>query len=367
MNSNGKILAGVIIALALLISPNRWTQNIAHWLGAQSFFLQVDVETVEDSGGDEISDVESGSENVQGVFPTEDESAPDSGGGDGDGDGDGDEGGDGEHGSAPILTATPTSSTLYPNQTIQLTAIYNDGSPNNVSNSALWNSTAPSIASVNNAGLVTAITPGNASITAIYNAELSNNVNITVQPEIGTFKVKPNLRGAHPLGGQDNFSTVVSIQFRNPESGELIANRTGLRTSDQGYGFETLPPDGIYDVIIDGISQLRKVYRNITVTDGVATDFTNGNTAYLQFGEVGAVRDGVVTISDLTAITAPIIAQSPNTPQYARPHFSNGTETLSVNDQLLEKVDANADGAITIADITGAIAPLINNAKADTY
>jgi len=61
----------------------------------------------------------------------------------------------------------PTASLLVPQQTVQLTAVMRDADGTFLNDrSVVWSSSAPTVASVSTAGLVTAVAPGSASITA---------------------------------------------------------------------------------------------------------------------------------------------------------------------------------------------------------
>ena len=83
---------------------------------------------------------------------------------------------------APVasITLSPTSATLVPQQTAQLTATPKDASGNPLSGRTVtWSSNAASVASVN-AGLVTAVGPGNAIVTATSEGK-SVQANIAVQ------------------------------------------------------------------------------------------------------------------------------------------------------------------------------------------
>ena len=81
---------------------------------------------------------------------------------------------------ATSISLNKTSATLYLDQTVQLTATV---SPSNATDrSVLWSSSDNSIANVSSSGLVTAIAPGNATITATTadGSDLSATCEITV-------------------------------------------------------------------------------------------------------------------------------------------------------------------------------------------
>ncbi len=90
-------------------------------------------------------------------------------------------------GSAPVtptvnsVTVSPTSATLDPNNTQQLTANV-DATPASADKSVTWTSSNPSVATVSESGLVTAVAQGTATITATSNLDntKSGTCNITV-------------------------------------------------------------------------------------------------------------------------------------------------------------------------------------------
>ena len=90
-------------------------------------------------------------------------------------------------GSAPVtptvnsVTVSPTSATLDPNNTQQLTANV-DATPASADKSVTWASNNPSVATVSESGLVTAVAQGTATITATSNLDntKSGTCNITV-------------------------------------------------------------------------------------------------------------------------------------------------------------------------------------------
>ena len=82
------------------------------------------------------------------------------------------------------VTVSPSSLSLIVGQTQQLTAtaFYSNNSSGNVTNSASWSSSATGVATVNNAGVVTAVGSGTATITASFGGQSGNaTVSVTGQ------------------------------------------------------------------------------------------------------------------------------------------------------------------------------------------
>jgi Bacterial Ig-like domain (group 2) len=91
--------------------------------------------------------------------------------------------------TAPSLSTvaiTGNSSLTSIGQTSQLTAVatLSDGtSQQNVTTTATWQSSSPAVATVSNAGLVTAVAAGTTTITATYQAKSGTfNVTVTIAP-----------------------------------------------------------------------------------------------------------------------------------------------------------------------------------------
>jgi uncharacterized protein YjdB len=94
------------------------------------------------------------------------------------------------------IAVTPATETLSVGQTAQLTATGTTGhgsnhpsTTSNVTDLATWTSTSPAVASVNSAGLVTALTAGTATITATLNGftgSITSSSTVTVGASTGT-------------------------------------------------------------------------------------------------------------------------------------------------------------------------------------
>ncbi len=102
---------------------------------------------------------------------------------------------------APVasVTVTPPTASIRTGETVQLQAQAFDATNTPLSRPLLWASTAPAVASVGTTGLVTGLTPGNASITASAGGQ-SGSASVTVQARTASrlgFLVQP---GATPAG-----------------------------------------------------------------------------------------------------------------------------------------------------------------------
>jgi len=83
----------------------------------------------------------------------------------------------------PVLTsmAVGPQVTIEQGATVQMSAVgtYNDGSSSNISSSTYWSSSSPDIAQVSKSGMVTAMSPGQATITG-SSGTVSGSTTVTV-------------------------------------------------------------------------------------------------------------------------------------------------------------------------------------------
>ncbi len=99
--------------------------------------------------------------------------------------------------TAPVLTqltVSPASASLPLGTGVQLTATgtYTDGSTQNVTNTATWNSSNTNAASVSSAGMVTSNAQGSATITATYSG-VSGSASLTVTaPALVSLAISPS-------------------------------------------------------------------------------------------------------------------------------------------------------------------------------
>ena len=88
------------------------------------------------------------------------------------------------------ITLNMTTGTLLTAETVQLTATLKDASGAELTRTVAWQSDAPAVAIVDANGLVTALTPGTATITATCEGLLANAV-ITVKARVAAVAVTP--------------------------------------------------------------------------------------------------------------------------------------------------------------------------------
>ena len=85
------------------------------------------------------------------------------------------------HGPPKAITVAPPAVRLIPKQPAQLTATITNAKGDSMPLTATsWASDNPSVATVDQAGVVTAVAPGSAGVTALFNSLVSNVCAVTV-------------------------------------------------------------------------------------------------------------------------------------------------------------------------------------------
>lgn len=138
----------------------------------------------------------------------------------------------GVSGSAPLnvssatltsISVSPSSAVLAPTTFVNCvaTGTYSDGSTQVISNVVSWTSSAPNVATVNGTGRVTALSPGNATITAQLGA-LSAACNIFVDgSRLTSIRVTPQTAS---IPQQTNLTFVATGTFADGNTQNLTAS-----------------------------------------------------------------------------------------------------------------------------------------------
>lgn len=131
---------------------------------------------------------------------------------------------------------TPVTPTISLNRTVLVLNVGDEDElkVNGTEDAAAWSSSAPTVASVNSAGEVTALTKGNAVITAEVNGE-SVTCTVTVRDESDA----PDNNTTTPDNPDDNTSTT------KPSTGSVDVSKLKLKSV---YGTEIPPVDGAFDI-----------------------------------------------------------------------------------------------------------------------
>ena len=136
------------------------------------------------------------------------------------------------------VTVTPSSLALTVGQTGTLVAIVNNV-PTGQSSGVTWRTSTPAVATVSATGVVTALTPGNAVITAVSVADTTRRAaaSVTVSPIVSnvTLNLVPPTAGVQ-VGGTVQLVAVVSgspnqaVTYRSSAPGVASVSATGLVT-----------------------------------------------------------------------------------------------------------------------------------------
>lgn len=147
-------------------------------------------------------------------------------------------------GSAPVtptinsVTVSPASATLDPNGTQQLTATV-DATPASADKSVTWSSNNPSVATVSESGLVTAVAQGTATITATSNLDntKSGTCNITVNAPAAPIPVTAIAlnKSTATIGIGDTETLTINYTPADANTGKAVAwtsSNTSIATVD---------------------------------------------------------------------------------------------------------------------------------------
>ena len=217
-----------------------------------------------------------------------------------------------------------TTAGLKIGQTLQLNATI---TPADASQEVAWTSSAPTVATVSDNGLVTAVSLGDATITATTKdgTNLSASCAVSVAPEFAS--------------GISLNQSSVNMHFG--ESSQLVATITPSDASQEVTWTSSNPSVVIVDE--DGLL-FAKSLGNATIT-ATTTDGTNLSATcdvvvsrrYSYNNDVN--QDGAVTSADVTAIY-----------EYL----------LTGNMTFISTSDVNDDGAVNAADVTSVYEELLN-------
>jgi hypothetical protein len=208
------------------------------------------------------------------------------------------------------LAVAPPSLSVDQNATGQLSAIgtYADGSTANVTASATWVSSAPSIATVNG-GVVTGVSPGMATITATIGS-LSGSATVTVNPLLQSITVAPSTATV-VIGAKQAFTangTYSDGTTRNLTNGVTwTSSDTGLASID-ATGLATGLSAGTVTIRAALVSVSGSATLTILATPTIASvqptrgRMSGGDTVTITGTNFGATNTTSVTFGGFTAV-----------------------------------------------------------------
>ena len=183
---------------------------------------------------------------------------------------------------APVATVTvsPPTATVSTGTTQQLTATNKDANGNVLNGRAIaWSSSAPSVASVNSAGLVTAVSVGSATITATSETKVgTSSITVTSAP-VASVLVSPPSVGL-PEGATQQLAATLRDAANN-----LLAGRT-VTWSSNNPAAATVSSTGVVTAIATGAA-------TITATSETKTGMSQV-TVTASTGVAGPLRKSTV-------------------------------------------------------------------------
>ena len=279
---------------------------------------------------------------------------------------------------ATNISVNPTQMNLFAGSTSQLTATV---LPTNASNKAVtWSTNNSQVATVNSNGRVTAVAPGTATITATTTdgTNLSASCVVTVTEDLSEYDNYLSLRDTTAFHGD---TIVVPIIMDNTES--IISFQTDIFLPE---GLEILQEDG--DYLIDPSDRMTRThslmsndlsngairvlcyssnYKPFTGNSGDALFYITVKVDDYAEGDYAIqLRNTLFTTSGFEEIAAPDAIANVHVKAYLLGD-ANNSGTVSVTDVVVtsqyvlemnpnpfvfEAADVNADGNITVTDVS---------------
>jgi uncharacterized protein YjdB len=221
------------------------------------------------------------------------------------------------------IAVTPANPSIAAGQQQQFSATgtYTDGSHQNLTSSATWTSSAPSVATIGSGGLATGITAGSTTIKAT-SGSVNGTTALTVTV-LGNFTVSASpasLTVAQGSHGTSITTTTISGGFNNSISLSATGMPTGTTVSFNpttitapGSGNSTMTvavasstPVGTYPITVTGIGGGIQQNTTVTLTVTAATSITyaqaNYTTVYTPQTTVNVTFNAAQAASDLNVV-----------------------------------------------------------------
>jgi len=279
---------------------------------------------------------------------------------------------------ATSISLNQTNAELTEGNSMQLTATV---LPSNATNKTVnWSTSNSSVATISSNGLVTAISPGTATITAMTTdgSNLSASCLVTVTEDLNDYENYLSIDNIEAFHGD---TIVIPVKMFNEAS--IISFQTDIFLPE---GLELLQEDGEY--VIDPSERMTRThtimsndissgairvicyssnYKSFTGNSGDDLFYLTVKVADDAEGDYTVqMRNTLLTTSDFEEIAAPDVAANVNVKAYLLGDANNsGTVTitdvvvtsqyvLEMNPQpfVFEAADANFDGNITVTDVS---------------
>lgn len=164
-----------------------------------------------------------------------------------------------------------------------------------------WESTDRTVATINAAGLVNALAPGETVITATSRTIVSNPVPVRVTPgPIATIEVLP-LQAAVDLGGEFQFTAIAKDRF-----GNQVTEVAGVPVGNMSFVWKTVPPEADKVLIDPNGKATGLISGSYQITASTADGMVVGNATSLTVGSCPVDTVPItVEISPSTATAGP--------------------------------------------------------------
>ena len=279
---------------------------------------------------------------------------------------------------ATSISLSKTSAEINTGGTLQLTATV---LPSNATNKVVtWSSSNPTIASVDDNGLVTALAAGFVTITAMTTdgSNLSASCNVTVTENLSNYDNYLSMSDVDAFRGD---TIVIPVKMTNEAS--IISFQTDIFLPE---GIELLQEDGEY--LIDPSERMTRTHSIMSnkVSNGAIRvlcyssnykPFTGNSGDDLFYLTVKVADDAegdytiqlkntLLTNTDFVDLAAPDVSANVNVKAYLLGD-ANNSGTVSITDVVVtaqyvlelnpqpfifEAADVNVDGNITVTDVT---------------
>ena len=165
---------------------------------------------------------------------------------------------------ASSVVVTPASATVVSlGATVQFTAMALDAAGNTITGATfLWASSDPATATVSDAGVLTAIANGTATVTAASAGVTSNGAAITVQQEVASIDISPDTVSFIIVG-----DTLILAAMAKDANNNLVVNAS-VTWSTSDTAVATVDAEGLVRAIGDGAATITAAAGSVT---GVAT------------------------------------------------------------------------------------------------
>src|ERR1019366_580709 len=248
------------------------------------------------------------------------------------------------HSGLVSIAVTPTNPSIAAGQQQQFTATgtYRDGSHQDLTSSATWSSTAPSVATISSTGLATAVAVGSTTIQAT-SGSIHGSTGLTVTaPVLVSVAVAP----ANPsiaAGQQQQFTATGT--YSDGSHQDLTSSATWTSTAPS---VATISGSGLATAVAVGSTTIQATSGSINGSTGLTvTPATQGSAVALSWtasiGQVAGYNAYRSTISGgpYTKLNSSLIATTSYTDQTVQSGYTYYYVTTAVDSQGMESVYSN--------------------------